>query len=367
MHTKLYKKDSKGKMRYWYAYASQGFVTSCSGIVGREESSEVGEQYEAQPKNIGKKNETTREQQAEIEVEALYRVKLDKKRYFLDIVVAGGYVSRDVQLVHDYTKKKNASKIQWGKVDGQVKLDGVRCRITLNRKSGWLRAYSRENKLYALPPTLFKELLKLFEDNPHLDSLDGELYIHEMDMADIVSLVTDVNEPDRDQLQFWMYDVIESDLTWEQRKAILEKVNFDGYKKIVHVAWKTLNSEAEARDFLDVAVSDLFEGIILRNWKGKYLCGRRSYDVQKWKLFQDAEFNLVRVVLDKRGHGVGVFVTKDFKEFNARWKAPNAKRQHLADHPEEYVNLMWTIRFQKYSLDNIPIFPVAICPRDYEA
>lgn len=364
---KLYKNDSKGKLRYWFAYANGSTVVTCSGIVGKEASSQITETYEAQPKNIGKKNETTRIQQAQLEVDALYQVKLTKKRYFRDMFTAQNYVSQDVQLAHDYTKGKNASKICWGAVDGQPKLDGVRCRIVLDRQAGVLRAWSRENKPYQLPVTMYTEILALFKAYPKLSKLDGEIYVHGMDFADIVSRVKDENHPDRDELQFWLYDTIESTLSWKERRKLIDEVDDSCYTNIVRVRSFTLHSVEEARKMLDELMADGYEGLMLRNWQGLYKCGGRSYDLQKWKIFEDAEFTMVDVVRDKRGHGVGVFITKDFKRFNARWKAPDAKRKDLAKHPEKYVNLMWTVRFQKWSLDGIPIFPVAILPRDYEA
>lgn len=364
---KLYKRDSKGKMRYWWAVADGDSITTGSGICGKEASSEITETFRCFATNIGKKNERNPSQQALFEVEALYKEKLTKKRYFRDLLTAFHYVSEDVQLAHDYTKGKNSTKIKWGRVDGQFKLDGVRCRITLDRQAGVLRVWSRENKPYTLPETLYREILTLFRENEKLTKLDGELYIHEMDFADIVSRVKDVEHPERDQLQFWMYDIIEPDMPWELRRYTIDTIDFSDFTRIIKVQSELLMDEADALKMLELAMSLGYEGLILRNHCGKYACGKRSYDLQKWKMFEDAEFTMVGVVRDKRGHGVGVFVTKDGKRFNARWKAPNKKRQELADHPEKYVNLMWTIRFQKYSLDGIPIFPVAILPRDYEA
>lgn len=360
---RLYKLDSKGKLRYWYAYADGSLVTTASGIVGREDTSEVDETYRAAGKNTGKKNATTPEQQAIKEVEALYEAKLKKKGYQQSINAAQNHVPDGVQLAHDYTKKKNKDKIKWGQVDGQVKLDGLRCRITLDREAGILRVWSRQNEHYVLPMTLYYDVLSVFRDNPFLNSLDGELYIHGVDMADIQSMVTDDEHPDRDQLELWIYDTIEPDMPWYARRELINKIKPNTYQRIKVVESIPLDNVQDALQFLDNAVAQGFEGIILRNWTGLYLCGKRSYDLQKWKLFQDAEFMMTGIEIDKRGHAVGIYQTNAGKSFNARWKAPNAKRQHMADHPAGYVNKLWTIRFQKYSLDGIPIFPVAIAIR----
>lgn len=363
---KIYKVDSKGKLRYWMAEAHMGFVHTSYGIVGQEGTSQINECFEAKPTNVGKKNERNSVAQAVFEVDKLYVAKVEKKRYFYDMAQAMGYVSEDVQLAQDYTKKTNHKKIKWGRVDGQFKLDGVRCRITLDRQAGVFRVWSRENKPYQLPVTLYTEVLQLFKDYPKLNRLDGELYLHGTDLEDIISMVKDVNHPDREQLEFWMYDTIEPTMTWLERKAMIGEVQSTDYTRIRRLGSVPLGSIEEARAYLDEGISLGYEGIMLRNWDGLYKCGGRSYDLQKWKLFEDDEFTMVGVVLDKRGHGVGMFVTKDKKPFNARWKASNAKRQHLADNPDEYIHLKWTVRYQRITAEGVPLFPVAIAPRDYE-
>lgn len=360
---RLYKLDSKGKLRYWYAYADGPLVTTASGIVGREDTSEIDETYRCVPKNVGKKNEVSAVEQAVKEVESLYAAKVKKKGYHYDISAATFHKPDGVQLAHDFTKKNNHEKIQWGEVDAQFKLDGLRCRIVIDRKAGLLRVWSRENDHYILPLNLYNEVLSLFKANPQINSLDGELYVHGEDMADIQSMCTDCENPDRWKLELWVYDTIEPDLKWEERRELLKGINFDSFANIMPVTSFKMDSIEQARAFLDRAIELGFEGIILRNWKGLYLCGKRSYDLQKWKLFEDDEFLMVDVEIDKRGHGVGVFVTKDGKRFNARWKAPNAKRKDMAINQQKYVNKRWTIRFQKYSQDGIPIFPVAIVIR----
>lgn len=360
---KLFKLDSKGKLRYWYSQANGPEVQVSSGIVGREDTSQINDFYTAQAKNTGKKNATTAEQQAIKEVEALYEAKLKKKGYQQTQTAAENHVPDGVQLAQDYTKKNNAKKIKWGQVDGQSKLDGLRCRIVLDREAGVLRVWSRQNDHYALPNTLYQNVLSVFRDNPKLNSLDGELYIHGVDFSDIQSMVTDESHPDRDQLELWVYDTIEPTMKWSDRRGLVNRIKADTYQRIKVVESVPLDNIQDALQFLDNAVAQGFEGIILRNWTGLYLCGKRSYDLQKWKLFQDAEFMMTGIEIDKRGHAVGVYQTNAGKVFNARWKASNAKRQHMAVHPEDYIDRLWTIRFQKYSLDGIPIFPVAIAIR----
>lgn len=358
---KLYKKDSKGKLRFWSAYAENGFVTVASGIVGMEQTSTVQEQYQCEPTNVGKKNERNRTQQAIFEVNALYKAKLEKKGYKRSPGETDE-VSEAVMLAQDATKGKNLDKIEWGRVDGQMKLNGVRCRIRIN-DDGSYTAFSRQNKVYTLPPTLDEEIKnKILTMDMRVKQLDGELYIHGVEFENIVRMVKDVKNPERDRLEFHWYDVIGTQLDWDTRKSLIKGFG----SRIIEVPYEPLASIEEAREMLKRANQSGYEGLMLRNWAGLYACGQRSYNLQKWKTFDDAEFKCVGIEVDKRGHAVFVFEVEPGKNFNARWKATDEQRKHAAEHPEEYVEKMWTVVFQNYSIYGIPIFPVCTVMRDYE-
>lgn len=353
-------------MRYWACSISQeGLVTSISGIVGKESTSEISESYQALPKNKGRSNATTAYQQAYLEKTSLYKAKLDKKGYKASIEEAEGYESDAVQLAHDYTKGKNSKKIKWGCVDVQPKLDGVRCKIIYDEKTEEVRAFSRQGKEYTLPSNIEKELLDIFCYTEHR-VLDGEIYTHLMDFEDITSRIKDPKHPERNQLCFYLYDIIDTKMTWLERKAEMEKFNIS-YKSVILVQSHSVNSEEEALSWLEIFVGDSFEGLMFRNHSGLYKCGGRSYDLQKWKLFQDSEFYLSGIELDKRGHAVFIFnIEGTDLTFKARWKASDDKRLHAALNQSDYINTSWNVRFQKYSAYGIPIFPVAIAKRDYE-
>ncbi|QFP93843.1 DNA ligase [Pectobacterium phage Wc4-1] len=365
---RLFKVDSKGKLRYWFAESIGAVVNTYSGIVGAEKTSQICETYTAIPTNVGKKNERDGAAQAIFEVAALYKAKVTKKRYFEDMAAAQGYVSEDVQLAQDYTKKNNHLKIQWGQVDGQFKLDGVRCRVTYDDK-GVFRVWSRENKSYNLPEPLLLELMELFKRNPTVKKLDGELYVHGEVLEDISSMVKDVDNSDRYKLQFWMYDLIEPEHTWEQRRERVNDVrkNSEDFMRIVFLDSTPLNSPEDADKFIEMALELGFEGMMFRNWKAKYGCGKRIYGLQKYKKFMEEEFFIIAVHKDKRGQAVFEMKnTRNGDDFKARWKASNEKRKNAADNPEAFIGTRWTVRFHHWSYLNVPIHPVAIVERNYE-
>ncbi|WP_225393788.1 hypothetical protein, partial [Escherichia coli] len=61
---KLYGKDSKGKLKQWTVYTDGAVVTVAHGRVGGKITEKS---YTAEAKNIGRSNETTPEEQAELE------------------------------------------------------------------------------------------------------------------------------------------------------------------------------------------------------------------------------------------------------------------------------------------------------------
>lgn len=78
---KIYKKDSKGKIRITHVQADNGVVIQESGLLG---GALVKHTSTSKPKNIGKTNSTTPEEQAIFEAKAKIEKKL-KEGYFESI------------------------------------------------------------------------------------------------------------------------------------------------------------------------------------------------------------------------------------------------------------------------------------------
>ncbi len=74
----LYKVGKKGEMNYWTAWTVGNFVFKEWGQVGGKAQTDM---YEASPKNVGRTNETSAEEQARVEVLALFKKQHDVKHY----------------------------------------------------------------------------------------------------------------------------------------------------------------------------------------------------------------------------------------------------------------------------------------------
>ena len=105
----IFGRDSKGAVRIWKAEVSsdnnRAFWRTISGI--KDGNLVVAEWRESHPKNIGKKNETTAEEQAIFEANAA-KVKKEGQGYFEDITQIDNFTKFNPMLAQDYAKLKKA-------------------------------------------------------------------------------------------------------------------------------------------------------------------------------------------------------------------------------------------------------------------
>ena len=110
-----------------------------------------------------------------------------------------------------------------------------------------------------------------------------------------------------------------------------------------------------------------YEGAIVRNADGLYV-NKRSFDLQKVKEFDDAEFKVVGVVEGRgalAGHGIFVCVTKDGTKFEAKMSGAQAELKKFHQNPELALGKWLTVQFQGYTNKaGVPRFPVALRLRE---
>ena len=203
----------------------------------------------------------------------------------------------------------------------QPKLDGVRCYIT---KDG---AFSRNHKQFHNIAHIIDDLRLLFNKYPSL-VLDGELYNHDYkdNFSKIISLVrkqkpTSSDRMDAKAIQFHNYDIVEQ----TERKVLPIKSNFKTRNETI----KNLHNEYRLTfcrqvDTHEVSIMESakkwhqrfldmgYEGSILRN--NKPYENKRSYNLQKFKDFQDTEATIIGWVegKGKRTGTIGKFLARDF-------------------------------------------------------
>ena len=204
------------------------------------------------------------------------------------------------------------------KVYMQPKLDGVRCVIQLNDK-GEVIAYSRTGKPWLNINHILSNLKPLFSSQPDV-ILDGELYNHDLrdNFEKIISLVRKQKPTNEDRLeskelvQFHCYDYANGSDSYGIRMDNL--ITSDMYSYCIKFVPTTLVAEDQTQSQHQLNLDEGYEGSILR-LDSPYQ-RKRSYNLQKFKDFHDAEATIIGYVdgKGKREGTLGKFLMMDEDE-----------------------------------------------------
>ena len=216
----------------------------------------------------------------------------------------------NVMLAHPYGKKDFQ-----GDSFIQPKLDGVRCYIT---KDG---AFSRNHKEFKTVDHIKNAFKPLFKTNPDL-VVDGELYNHQFkdNFNKIISLVRkqkpnaqEIDEATR-YIQFHWYDYYSEmhNYPFRIRNEII-KIQIDELrsKHIIEVPTHDVSIIESAKLWHEDFLKQGYEGSIVR--LNKPYEQKRSYNLQKFKDFQDSEAKITGWVegQGKRTGTIGKFLAID--------------------------------------------------------
>jgi len=115
----------------------------------------------------------------------------------------------------------------------------------------------------------------------------------------------------------------------------------------------------------DRYVSNNYEGAILRNKHGLYKVNGRSYDLQKVKRFDDAEFKIIGMKLDKNNECV---FECEIEGGTFEVKPDGSHEERVAYYNEENIGKNLSVRFFGYTTSEYkqPRFPIGVGIRDYE-
>lgn len=378
----LYKKTSTGAIQFWTIAALTSFdgervrydvaaIRTNYGQLGTENPQETIDHI-FEGKNIGKKNETSPYEQAGAEAQAKWE-KQKKKGYVesieaaqadeLDDLIEGGIVP---MLAHGY--KDQAHKIKYPAYV-QPKLDGIRCIAIL--KDGKCTLWSRTRKPITGVPHIARAIEAAFSQDI---ILDGELYNHDF-KANFEKIVSFVRQEKpaagHEVVQYHVYD-LPSDEVFSNRATKLRYIKSSWFpnREIVKVETVQIDDEAEAMNYFQLWRKEGYEGAMIRNAEGKYV-NKRSYDLQKMKEFDDAEFEIIGVEEGRgklAGH-VGAFKCRmaDGKEFLAKMSGDTEKLREYFNFESSWHGKKLTVKYQGLTGANgVPRFPIGVAIRDYE-
>ncbi len=349
----LYSRTSKGAINTWRTWCVGNSVFCEWGALnGKMQISE----FVTLGKNIGKSNETTPEEQAVKEAEALVEKQL-RKKYSPTLEAAAESEAISPMLAKSFTDRKD--KVVWPAF-GQVKLDGLRCLSHL--VDGKVVLQSRGNKFYTLPH-IQNQLESILRPGV---VLDGELYTHGISLQTINSYVRG-QKPECNVIEYHVYDVV-SDKPFSGRLNDLnELATCDGAPSVKVVETVKLNSEEEAIAFQAQCVADGYEGAMIRSAAGLYRYGYRSPDLLKMKTWQTEEFPIM-------GHKVGkgrfeevpmiICGLPNGETFDVTPTGTMAERKELLDNIDKHIGSLYTVKFFDYSPYGKPLYPSGVSLRD---
>ncbi len=319
-------------------------------------------------KNIGRANETTPYQQAVSEAESLWTKQKDKNytEEFPLIDKGMGKIAPNMlpMLALKYEDRKH--DLVWP-VYVQPKFNGVRCLI--KRESEDVFTFnSRKGKQYRNLEFMHHELKKFMSVG---DILDGELYNHgEISFQQLVSLLKEEKNPNHTHLEryvkFYNYDIV-SNKGFKDRS---ENLLWDDMVYLKAVRTVQAFKEQDIIAFHQEVVAQGYEGVIVRSGGNEpYRFQYRSPALLKYKEFQDEEFEIIggkEGVGKDEGQCIFRCTMKNGLAFDVKCKGPNSVRIEQWKNMKSYIGKMLTVRFQSYTDEGKPLFPVGIAVRDYE-
>lgn len=374
----LYKRSATGATLEW--------IIEVDGSKHRTHSGQIGgvitttEWTVCQPKNSGKANATTAEDQALKDAKSKWNKKHDREQFVESLSDLDVVKFVQPMLAQKYQDRKDTPQFQTalsrGDVSVSLKLNGARC---VANNTG---LFSRKGSEWKSCPHIAGALKPLFDEHPDL-VLDGELFNADLrqDLGSIISLIskkkptTEDIQKSSELVQYHVYDIVDVDSKYYDRVARLKQlVSHLDNPMIKLVDYVVVAQLSKIQEMLQTYESQGHEGLIVRI--NDVYENKRSRNLLKHKSFTDDEFKIVGVV---EGEGnltgkVGAFVLEDARgvQFNS---APTGSHQYWEQmwlDAEHLIGKMATVKYKELTPltergGGVPSFGKVIAIRDYES
>jgi len=175
----------------------------------------------------------------------------------------------------------------------QNKLDGVRAMSHYNKELKRIEYISRKGKELKNLNHIDKIVGNYLKKNPNI-WLDGELYTNKLSFNEIKGLLQRKEyTKEIEKIEYKIFDIYnpeKPDLTYKERYEIIEGIK--EIKEKDKVKCKKLTSIKEIEKYFNKSIEEGHEGIIIRNYRGKYTPNKKNYDIFKKKEFKIGEFKI---------------------------------------------------------------------------
>lgn len=397
----LITKDAKGKIRVGivsYELLNANDRQTRHFIIHRS-SGQLGGKMTPQPDKIvdrGKAGRTMWEQ-VMLEAKHLVKEKLDKGYKEVESNPESvpeetlhnilGEVITDQNGIPKVMLAKQADKVTNKAIYDKLwiasrKIDGLRASIYMG-SDGELHTASRGAMNYdaAMYEILSnKTLRELIGDNPGL-ILDGECYKHGWSLQQLNGIArTQKTAVDYEVLQFYWYDIIDMNSTFDERFAFMKDIRddlnltFDPYRefkdnelRIQFVPQVEVSGWDNMLKLHNQYVEEGWEGLVIRDPDRVYKPNGRTNDMIKIKLYKSEDFRVIGYELGLRGNEDMVFIcqTKDGKTFKAKPLGDRLQKEEYVENFESlYKGHIGECKFFYYSDEGIPLQPVFKAFRD---
>lgn len=392
----LFNLDTKNKVRQWSISVIQNpddtaTITVSQGL--KDGNLTDRSTHITTGKNIGRSNETTPTQQAVSEAES--KIAKQRDRGYCDEVPTTqgqngmGFIKPMLALASDKVK----GEVDWSEYYVQPKLDGFR--MLARFSEGKWQLYTRQGKAISVP-----HIEKGLRDAALLpypvsvltfcegDTLDGELYCHDLTFQQISSAAKKVGEH-TSKLKYHLYDFLRCEDNLEYEDRLLDIAKLEGMSNSIEIVTTvklgTDNPSAQWDELHAHWISQGYEGSIARHGASEYKAAGRDKRMIKRKDFHDEEFEIVGIdrtvkpaptFSDVRQYPEGSLVavnesvytyqaqfickTAEGKEFKATLEGGVLSRAKLyAADDSDYVGKLATCKYFEMTDDGIPRHPIA--------
>lgn len=344
----LYGKDKQNRKKQWHIIVEKSgevaFIKTVYGCVNGKLVESVREVK--QGKNVGKKNSTSVFEQACLEAKSKWKKKVENEGFRdIDSEETESLQCVSPMLAHDY--KKQGHKISFP-CFVQPKLDGYRA-IWKNGKF-----FSRQGNQFEVISPFFQHISEV----QHV--LDGELYSNELKFEEL-GVLRKKNPTNKDldvlnKIEYHVYDIVDESLTFENRVALLDSLKAK-YDKLIVVDTRDCRGKDDLVSIHAQNIQNGYEGTMIRNKRGLYMQKYRSCDLQKYKDFQDDEFEIIGYEREQGDLIVWVCQTHNGKPFNVQSKGSREQRKKLYQTGKQHIGKKLWVKFFEYTADGIPRFP----------
>jgi DNA ligase-1 len=372
----LYKRTTTGAIQIWYMETQPGGMYRT--VSGQEHGKHVTSEWtQVEAKNVGKSNETSLEDQADLEVAATYKKKLEQSKYFKTRADVDGETFFNPMLAQKFDP--NRLPCTGVRFYIQPKHNGVRC---IAKADG---LWSRKGKKFVNCPHIEKELAPFFAKYPDA-KLDGELYNHDF-KEKFNSLISSIKKTKptaetmriaKEVVELHLYDFPSHPGKFGERFEALELAFAETLPENKMIRRSPTWATTDEKTIQGLHKRNLnlgYEGTMVR--LDEVYEERRTYSLMKYKDFKDCEYEIVNI---EPGIGnwsnaakvitlklpAGIKNAKGGDTFGAGFKGTMEEGAKLLADRYNVIGKLGTVVYFDETEYGVPLFPIFHGVRDYE-